>query len=396
MPNLARTLDHAEFSELFDTARSVAKAPRSRKSTPPLLCVIMDDNDLDRKAIGRLAEKSRHNLHIFETATIAETRKLLAHQSADLLFADNRVPDGNGIEFAHSVIRQGASAPRVIVVTGEQDTNTAIEALRAGASDYLPKDEMTLDLFDGAIDNALRPYGRAPKPEHLPRSEVVGELTSLRDISLRNMRHLKASILPLIANGWKASQGKSFDAAERAALTQEIQEAARRIPALIDEVVVSARCGNADTGFETVDPVAILQDIAADDTGVVHVANAKLTFGQLPKLQACPRRLRLLFEALIQASIQFCPLGQRPEISIGAARDPSGQPIIWLRDNGVSLKVRKHSFGNNLAQSSLSRDRSDPFIWSLCQHVAETLGGELRIKDGPQDRTTVMLRFAKS
>ncbi|MEM7213440.1 MAG: response regulator [Pseudomonadota bacterium] len=395
MNNVAKMFEHMDPPHHEGAPAEASLASHSDLSPPPITCVVMDDNDFDRRAIRRLADKSRHNIRLIETGSIAETRNHLAHRRADILLADYRVPDGDGIRFAGDVIRQGNEAPQVIVVTGENDTASAIEAIRAGASDYLPKEEMTLELFDDAIENAMRARGRVPQAQELPHDEVIAELTALRALSIQNSQKVKASILPLIAIGWQVSQGKIFAGPEREALQQKIESAAQGIPSLLDQLVISARCGTPATELETVDPIAILHDIADDETGAARLAKAKLTFGNLPPLKSCPRRMRLLFESLIQASIQFCPLGKQAEISIGAARDPSGRPIIWLRDNGVSLDVRKHSFGNNLAKGSLGADHADPFAWSLCQRIAQSLGAELKIKAGPENRTTVMLRFNK-
>lgn len=392
MSNLARLFESPEQPDHGTAARAPSLATDPQRPPAPIRCVLMDDSDFDRKAIRRLAEKSRYDLRVIETGSIQETKQHLLHREADILLADYRVPDGDGIKFARDIVRQGAGAPQVIVVTGEHNAASAIEAIRAGASDYLPKEEMTQDLFNSAIENALHARGRVPHAEDLPRDEAISELSSLRDVALMNARDLKASILPLLALGWQVSQGKIFAGAEREALNRKIQDSAHQLPAMIDSLVIAAQCGNFTQTDHPTDLVAILEDIAEDPAGVVRRGNAALTVGPLPQLKACPRRMRLLFESLIQASIQFCPLGKRPEISIGAARDPSHRPILWLRDNGVSLDVRKHTFGNKLSQSAALAE-GDPFIWSLCQRLAETLDAELRIKAGPQDRTTVMLRF---
>ena len=73
------------------------------------------------------------------SAEDAETGlKLLQENSVDLVLTDLKLPGINGLEFLQSVKRQNATLP-VVVMTAFGSVETAVEAMKAGASDYVLK-----------------------------------------------------------------------------------------------------------------------------------------------------------------------------------------------------------------------------------------------------------------
>src|ERR1700723_2173055 len=64
--------------------------------------------------------------------------KLLRENHVDLVLTDLKLPGMNGLEFLHSVKHQNAALP-VVVMTAFGSVETAVEAMKAGASDYVLK-----------------------------------------------------------------------------------------------------------------------------------------------------------------------------------------------------------------------------------------------------------------
>jgi len=64
--------------------------------------------------------------------------KLLRENSIDLVITDLKLPGMNGLEFLQSIKRQNAALP-VVVMTAFGSVETAVEAMKAGASDYVLK-----------------------------------------------------------------------------------------------------------------------------------------------------------------------------------------------------------------------------------------------------------------
>jgi DNA-binding NtrC family response regulator len=94
----------------------------------------------DEPRMRRLLEISLgEDGHVTQAVEDAETGlKFLRKEMADLVITDLKLPGMSGLEFLHEARRVNASLP-VIVMTAYGSVETAVEAMKAGASDYVLK-----------------------------------------------------------------------------------------------------------------------------------------------------------------------------------------------------------------------------------------------------------------
>jgi two-component system response regulator AtoC len=78
---------------------------------------------------------------------LARARKEIDRAVPDVVLLDRRLPDGDGMDLLREIRAEGQSAPLVILVTAYADIANAVEALRAGAIDYLAKPVQPTDLL---------------------------------------------------------------------------------------------------------------------------------------------------------------------------------------------------------------------------------------------------------
>ncbi len=99
------------------------------------ILVVEDDADT-RKGLQELLQES--GLQVEVAGTLAEARAALASFDPDVCLTDLQLPDGDGIDFIRAA---RAADPRreVVVLTGHGSLDTAVEAMKAGAFDYLVK-----------------------------------------------------------------------------------------------------------------------------------------------------------------------------------------------------------------------------------------------------------------
>lgn len=93
----------------------------------------------DERAIRRFlrASLSTHGYEIFEAASGAEALAVVAEQRPDVVFLDLGLPDADGIHIIRQ-LREWSSVPVIILSVRDQEKDK-IEALDAGADDYLTK-----------------------------------------------------------------------------------------------------------------------------------------------------------------------------------------------------------------------------------------------------------------
>ena len=97
--------------------------------------LIVDDDPEIREGLAEVV-----GLEGFETTTAAslsEARQRLAKTRPDVVLADLMLPDGKGLDLLEAV--EDGPRPQVVLITGNATVETAVEALRTGARDYLTK-----------------------------------------------------------------------------------------------------------------------------------------------------------------------------------------------------------------------------------------------------------------
>src|SRR5262245_36781863 len=92
----------------------------------------------DASSLEALAELVRQESFSVATASsLKEARARFAEQRPDVVLIDLVLPDGNGMTLLKEM--DGQPSVDIVLVTGHASTDTAIEALRSGVSDYLTK-----------------------------------------------------------------------------------------------------------------------------------------------------------------------------------------------------------------------------------------------------------------
>ena len=107
--------------------------------------LIIDDEATLRHTLARILQRAGHD--VTTAASGGEGLALLSQQSFDLVYLDVRMPDMNGLE-ALKAIHSSVPGIPVILFTAQPDLNSAVEALRQGAEDYLLKPLQPQALID--------------------------------------------------------------------------------------------------------------------------------------------------------------------------------------------------------------------------------------------------------
>jgi len=100
--------------------------------------LFIEDNDSFREGITEFLKM--HQINVIEAKNKEETLEIFYKNKdkIDLILSDLKLPDGNGIEILNIVKKIDSSIP-FIFLTGQPDVESAVQALKAGAWDYLTK-----------------------------------------------------------------------------------------------------------------------------------------------------------------------------------------------------------------------------------------------------------------
>jgi Response regulator containing CheY-like receiver, AAA-type ATPase, and DNA-binding domains len=100
--------------------------------------LFIEDNDSFREGITEFLKM--HQINVIEAKNKEETLEIFYKNKdkIDLILSDLKLPDGNGIEILNIIKKIDSSIP-FIFLTGQPDVESAVQALKAGAWDYLTK-----------------------------------------------------------------------------------------------------------------------------------------------------------------------------------------------------------------------------------------------------------------
>ncbi|WP_101048475.1 sigma-54-dependent transcriptional regulator [Macromonas nakdongensis] len=131
----------------------------------PRLLVVDDEPDL--RTLYELT-LLRLGYQVEAAANLAEARDWLAQQTFDIVITDMRLPDGLGLELVKE-LAQAQRPEKCMVVTAYGSPEKAVEALKAGAFDYLTK-PVDLQQFRTAVATALHDVSRSSPSSAPPRA----------------------------------------------------------------------------------------------------------------------------------------------------------------------------------------------------------------------------------
>src|SRR3954465_2224333 len=118
--------------------------------------LLVDDEEKILKALGRALRDAGHS--VVESTSPRQAQRLLGERTFDVLVVDNVMPELNGLDLIREYVgpTPEGGRPQILMMTAHATVESAIEAMKLGALDYLQKpfeiDEL-LVVVNRAIDH---------------------------------------------------------------------------------------------------------------------------------------------------------------------------------------------------------------------------------------------------
>lgn len=137
----------------------------------------IEDDDGDAKQVQRDCKKEfgPDNIELVRVDTLAEALKEIAESDYDVVLLDLNLGDGNGLDNLKAIKNLNPDAP-IVVLSGHDDTETALNAIRGGAQEYIIKSSNNSRQLGLAILSSIE---RKSYERHLYYLANQDELTSL-------------------------------------------------------------------------------------------------------------------------------------------------------------------------------------------------------------------------
>jgi DNA-binding NtrC family response regulator len=165
--------------------------------------LIIDDEASLRDFLGIVFEGE--GWRVESAATLAEGRALIAKHEPDVVLCDLMLPDGSGIDLLHDLKAQDPSIA-FIMITAHTSTKTAVEALKAGALDYVAKpfdiEELKIIVRKAVERKELEAENihlRSALEERFTFSNIIGKSPKMQEIFSIVQRIARTSSTVLIS-----------------------------------------------------------------------------------------------------------------------------------------------------------------------------------------------------
>lgn len=150
-----------------------------------LKILVVDDDDVDRMAVRRALRDTGLEASCLDATDGDAALSALETGRFDCIFLDLWLPRRDGLTVLRDLRARGITTP-VIMLTGSGDERTAVELMKAGATDYLRKTDLSAERLEQSLQHALRMHEaeqRAREAQDALRA-YAAQMHALSEVSL--------------------------------------------------------------------------------------------------------------------------------------------------------------------------------------------------------------------
>lgn len=188
---------------------------------------------------------------------------------------------------------------------------------------------------------------------------------------------------------------------------ERMQDAAKRMRILIDDILTLSRVTSANKPFVEVDLAQVARGVVSDLELRIEQTGASVEVGFLPKIEADPSQIRQLFQNLISNALKFHPPGQKPVVSVSAKilevsdyQLPGALPgsevcQIVVEDNGIGFSAEYAEKIFALFQRLHGRQEYEGtgIGLAVCRKITDRHGGSIMAKSTDGEGATFIVRL---
>ena len=295
----------------------------------PLKIMIADDDEGDRKQIRRALTQAGISCDCVEAASIDEAVAACDTCAFDCAFVDYKMPGHDGLR-GIAALHERLPYLSIIMATGQGDEEVAAEAMKLGASDYIPKAHIHARSVKRAIESAL---GKADL-----RRKVAEQREELENFAAVLVHDLGG---PLTAMRGFASiidiqlRAETVDKEKIIGLSRSLLGAIQRMGALVDTLFEYTKV-DAQVTFEPVDMGRVMENAMSNLQQVIQERGARVTHDALPVVVGNAPQLTQLLQNLIGNAIKYCEAAP-PTVRVAANPDDDGMWRFIVKDNGIGI-----------------------------------------------------------
>jgi signal transduction histidine kinase len=357
--------------------------------------LLVEDNPDDALLIQEmLADADGGSFEWIHAERLSEGLEELAAGSADVVLLDLSLPDSHGLDTFATAHSHAPETP-IILLTGLDDEELAVQAVQLGAQDYLSKSRMEGQLLVRSLRYAIERQNLlaelviqsgelARLNEDLRRSNAeLEQFASVASHDLQQPLRAISGHIRLLSRRYKGRMDSDADE-----FLGFVTDGADRMQLLIDALLQYAQVGASGAPLAPTDCEEALARAASNVQPVVTETHSSITHDSLPHVRGDSTQLVQLFQNLLSNAIKF--RGNRtPRIHVSSTRR-GDRYVIAVADNGIGIPA-DHSeavFGMFKRLHGRAKYPGTGLGLAICSKIVDRHGGRIWVESKPDQGST--------
>jgi signal transduction histidine kinase len=377
-------LDGRSATTTFSTDEKAAPQ-RPGEVSGKLRALLVEDEPADVELVLRALRQAGFAASADVAQTAEEFTEQVRKNSYDVILADYKLPNWNGMESVEVLRREGLDVP-VIVVSGSLGEHTAVDCLKQGAADYVLKHHLAR--LPEAVRRAMREKGlreeRQQAQEELARSnQDLEQFAYVASHDLQEPLRMVATYTQLLAERYRGRLDADADKYIHYAV-----DGALRMQALVQDLLTFSRVGRQGTDLQSTDCNAVVETAVENLRAAVDESGARVTHDLLPTVMADGSQLLQAFQNLIGNALKF--RGSDPP-AIHVSTSKKGREWVFsVADNGIGIAPEHAEIIFVIFKRLHTRTEypGSGIGLSICKKIIERQGGRIWVESQPGQGAT--------